>query len=286
MIRLKQIITLLTLAVLMFGLVKITSAQEVTEYKTIDEVEGYYRDGDILFPAEYCPNTSYSYCNGVVRIFDSTFTCVKTVQLVKYSVTGDGNVHDYLGICCMSKNLFTNSNKYEFVVMGDFSTSDGDNYITNNFYGIYNEDGDLVFDFGGKGCLDGKFYDINRHWTWQLPFVVGNKLVVNYNDGPNGNKYYSKIFNIYGNANSSINPVIAYNQNSKLYPNPARNSVTLEYDIQGRMQEMQIVDINGRVVASYLLDPSQKQVNINTSNYKKGVYIYRYGNNSGKFVVE
>ena len=52
------------------------------------------------------------------------------------------------------------------------------------------------------------------------------------------------------------------------------------------MQEMQIMDINGRVVANYLLDPSQKQVKINTSNYKKGVYIYRYGDNSGKFIIK
>ena len=93
-------------------------------------------------------------------------------------------------------------------------------------------------------------------------------------------------FLIYNSINSSATSPVQQQNPSKLYPNPARQSVTLEYDIQGQMQEMQIVDINVRVVANYLLNPSQKQVKINTSNYKKGFYIYRYGNTSGKFVVE
>ena len=112
----------------------------------------------------------------------------------------------------------------------------------------------------------------------------GKTPVKGWSDSDEQERYYTKVYNLSGN--SSVTSVQQNTNTSKLYPNPAKHSVTLEYNIQGQMQEMQIVDIQGKIVATYLLAPSQKQVKINTSNYKKGVYIYRYGNNSGKFIVE
>ena len=118
------------------------------------------------------------------------------------------------------------------------------------------------------------------------PYILGNKLVIKcYKyDRDDASKRYTKIYTLANSVTSGITQVQQQNQ-PKLYPNPAKQSVTVEYDIQGQMQKMQIMDMQGRVVADYLLDPSQQQIKINTSDYKKGVYVYRYGNHSGKFIV-
>ncbi|MBR1774782.1 MAG: T9SS type A sorting domain-containing protein [Bacteroidales bacterium] len=188
-------------------------------------------------------------------------------------------------ISCLTKNVFTNSNKYEFVVHGEYYLP-GD-YKSHRIDGIYNEDGELLYSFGDYNLAMVSDMSLKRD-----PYIINNKLVVKlYNEYKTDNGDYktktqTKIFTLANSVKQNAVATVMQQNQAKLYPNPARQSITLEYNIQGQMQEMQIVDINGRVIANYLLDPSQKQLQINTSNYKKGVYIYRYGNNSGKFVVE
>ena len=245
-------------------------------------------------------------------IYDNNLNTIKKVNNLEISLD-----HDMLNVFCVAKNLFTTSGKYEFVanvITGQDSTltynleyagydEQTGEPITDTVwfyfydysygYGIYNEDGQLLFDLG--------YFSESDDNEWFNPFVKFNKLFVSvdtYDDKKKSGKtpvkemydendhYYTKVYNLTGNNTSSVTSVQQDVNSSKLYPNPARNSVTLEYNIQGQMQEMQIVDMQGRVVASYLLDPSQKQVKINTSNYKKGVYVYRYGNNSGKFIIK
>ena len=228
--------------------------------------------GGKIHKAIYCNGISYQEENGVIKIYDENFDCIKTVKLFNTSRTS-------LRIHCLTKNTFTNSGKFEFIVTGSYRDKD-DWYDVN---AIYNEDGQVIYNFS-KEIADYR-YQYNAE---DNPFITGDKLVVNveysWDEEAEVYAYAAQIFNLTGSNASS--PSLEYKNSTKLYPNPANNSVTLEYNIQGQMQEMQIVDINGCVVATYLLDPSQKQVNINTSNYKKGVYIYRYGNNSGKFIVE
>ena len=245
-------------------------------------------------------------------IYDSNLNAVKKVNNLEISLD-----YDMLNVFCLAKNLFTTSGKYEFVakvITGDDSTltynleyvgydeQTGESiydtvwfyvYDYSYGYGIYNEDGELLFDLG--------YFSERDDNEWLNPFVKFNKLFVSVDtydykkksgktpvkeSYDESERYYTKVYNLTGNTNSSVTSIQQDVNSSKLYPNPARQSVTLEYNIQGQMQEMQIMDINGRVVANYLLDPSQKQVRINTSDYKKGVYIYRYGNASGKFVVK
>ena len=49
---------------------------------------------------------------------------------------------------------------------------------------------------------------------------------------------------------------------------------------------MQIIDIKGSVIENILLDPSLNTININTSNYTKGMYIYKLKGTNGKFIVK
>ena len=257
----KRTLILLTLTSLMF-IGGSAAAQGITEYKTINNT--------YIYEAPYCPGSYYGLSGGKFIIFNSQFENTNTITI-------ESNANESAGVYCLSKNIFTNSGKYEFVMCKR-------NYETRSFMiGIYNENAELIYTIYKIG-------DNEKEYNGELQecFLSDNKLIITFM--PPYDLEANVITKIYTLANSINNSsILQVQQNtnsSKLYPNPARQSVTLEYNIQGQMQEMQIVDINGRVVASYLLDPSQKQVKINTSNYKKGVYIYRYGNNSGRFVVE
>ncbi|MBO6117843.1 MAG: T9SS type A sorting domain-containing protein [Bacteroidales bacterium] len=249
----KRTIKLLALAALMVFIGGSATAQGITEFKTIN---GYIDE------ALYCPGTYYASGHKKVLIFNQQFENTNTINVPPES-------EDRFHFGCLSKNIFTNSGKYELII----AYCDAATHIFK--VGIYNEDSELIYLIYEEFC-DSYRGSLNKC------YITNDKLVISMYTGK---EYITKIYTLANSINSGISQVQQQNQ-SKLYPNPARQSVTLEYDIQGQMQEMQIMDINGRVVANYLLDPSQKQVNINTSDYKKGVYIYRYGNTSGKFVVE
>ena len=186
--------------------------------------------------------------------------------------------HCSMSIWCVGKNLYTNSGKYEFII--NFSI----NGVSSEKAGIYNEDGDLLF---ALPC--GKW---DAGYTYTVPFIKDGKLFIQvkdtlgYDESRPNTTIVTKCYQLAGSQASGENTLQSRQGKGRLYPNPARHSVTLEYDIQGQMQQMQITDMQGRVVENYLLDPGRTQIKINTSDYKKGTYIYRYGNTSGKFIVQ
>jgi hypothetical protein len=65
------------------------------------------------------------------------------------------------------------------------------------------------------------------------------------------------------------------NNNSKLiiYPNPAKESVTLNYNLATPNAEVEIYDLSGRSVSKNELSSSTGELQINTSSYQAGIYI-------------
>lgn len=71
------------------------------------------------------------------------------------------------------------------------------------------------------------------------------------------------------------------------YPNPSRNLIHLPYSLEpGQVSEMKIFDMKGELVRTIKIGSHFNQVTINTSTYKPGMYIYRYENTTGKFMVD
>lgn len=164
----------------------------------------------------------------------------------------------FANIIYLSKNVFTLSGKYEFVLVCINST-------TNKLeYKLYNEEGQLLFDFG--------------EFT---PAVFKENKLIAYCASSTG--YQVKIYNIAG----SIGLNAAENVNNKFcaYPNPANSMINIKYSVSA-MQEMVIRDISGKVIEHVLLDPTQGEIGLNVSGYSKGVYLYSYGGSTGKFVVQ
>lgn len=68
------------------------------------------------------------------------------------------------------------------------------------------------------------------------------------------------------------------------YPNPASYSITLPYSTQ-RAETLSIYDIEGRLVEQHNLEAGSGELEINVLGMPAGIYIYRVGGASGKFVV-
>ncbi|GGG03926.1 hypothetical protein GCM10011344_00320 [Dokdonia pacifica] len=66
---------------------------------------------------------------------------------------------------------------------------------------------------------------------------------------------------------------IRFRESVLLYPNPASNQVTLTYAGQAPLQELTIIDMNGKIVRNLSLENFQNSQTIDTSNLSKGIYF-------------
>ncbi|WP_299768131.1 T9SS type A sorting domain-containing protein [uncultured Dokdonia sp.] len=68
---------------------------------------------------------------------------------------------------------------------------------------------------------------------------------------------------------------IRFRESVHLYPNPATNQVTLTYAGQASLQELTIVDMNGKILRTISLENFQNSQSIDTSTLAKGMYFLR-----------
>lgn len=221
----------------------------------ISLINNYNSYGYSLFPTQYntnnivfCPNRN------TLNIYDEDLILVKTIN----------NLPTFSMVSSLSKNLFTLSGKYE-VVLSIMNSS-----TNKTEFKLYNEDGQLLFDFG----------------EWHPSKIINNKLFASLSvQAGDGTYYYNiKIYSLPGQLSSSIETNVD-NYKSIAFPNPTESLININYSIN-KIEEMQIIDLNGNIIENLLLDPSLKIVNINVSNYPKGIYIYKLGNYNGKFIVK
>ena len=69
------------------------------------------------------------------------------------------------------------------------------------------------------------------------------------------------------------------------YPNPAISSITIPYQTNNAT-ELVIYNIEGRLVATYRIQPGEGEVQVNVNAMPAGVYIYRMNTLTGKFMVK
>ena len=97
-----------------------------------------------------------------------------------------------------------------------------------------------------------------------------------------------EIYNYYSISNLS-NSVksISISKIQQPFPNPSQTTVNLPYQISsGQSATMNIFDVNGKSITTKQIDASADRLQLDVSNYAKGIYLYEYNGKSGKFVVE
>ncbi len=69
------------------------------------------------------------------------------------------------------------------------------------------------------------------------------------------------------------NPSFQKNNVFSMYPNPAKDVVTIQYDLDFNNASIELYDISGRSISQNLISSSIGELQLNTSTYQAGVYI-------------
>ena len=190
-----------------------------------------------------------------IVIYDANMNVKKTISINGIEVFWVSNV---------GKNIYTNSGKYEFLLFGRVSEDDNDRCY------FCNEDSEFIYLCNNDGQCDMLDYAYKSR-------IVRNKLIIPYDEGSK-----TKVYSLYGNVSKIADHK---SSQSKAYPNPATSNIKIQYTVD-KMDIMTIYDISGKIIESVFLSPSVNEIEIQVSNYSQGVYIYKYKDVSGKFIVQ
>ena len=195
------------------------------------------------------PNYWYVFTGENVVVYNHDFDILKTIK----------TPNNATGVYQLFKGVYTTSGKYEFICPIFDNT-------TAKYY-LYNEDGVMLYDFG-------------EFSPWG---IKGNKLITYKLTSSGGiTQCTHRIYEL-GGSFTSIEDVSLDKMSA--FPNPASDFINIEYSID-KQENLQIYDINGRLIDIKQLDISNKSVQLQTSNYVPGIYVWIIGKNNGKFIVE
>ena len=62
-------------------------------------------------------------------------------------------------------------------------------------------------------------------------------------------------------------------QQLKLYPNPAKDLVIIQHNLEIENATVEVYDISGRIVYKNLLASTSGELQLNTGNYQSGIYL-------------
>lgn len=172
----------------------------------------------------------------------------------------------------ISKHIFNTDDKYEFMIDAEYFDSS-----TNIVYEkliLINEDGELIKDFHpNAGTINANkgFYDIFHDST-----TNSNKIIIqNRNDQ----------FDIYSLPTSSLTSKEIQQGKNKLsaFPIPT-NKILNIVNPQNGANKIQIFDISGKLVLNKGFANSENKISVDVENLPKGIYIYKVGELSSKFI--
>lgn len=66
-----------------------------------------------------------------------------------------------------------------------------------------------------------------------------------------------------------------------MYPNPAHNEVTIDFEQAGKFTKLDVYDLMGRKVREEIINDNQPQIKLSFSRHERGNYVVTLSNNSG-----
>ncbi|MCT4590365.1 MAG: T9SS type A sorting domain-containing protein [Carboxylicivirga sp.] len=187
-------------------------------------------------------------------------------QLIKSSLIQISGIESIAEVYLPSDNLFNKDGLIEFIACYQ-STSSGDGTLM----AIINEDGQKIYDLG--------------HYNKATYIKTPNnkfKLLVHYQSDAKG----MKVYNLPGIL-TSIQEESLKNISSIAFPNPASDFINIT--LNGKTinsKKIEVFNGKGHFIDSKPIDVGANSITLNTSAYAKGLYIYKIGNQQGKFVIK
>jgi hypothetical protein len=74
------------------------------------------------------------------------------------------------------------------------------------------------------------------------------------------------------NGDKTANLVVE-TQEIKIYPNPAKEDVSISYTLNTSNARVEIYDLSGRAISQYVLLSAKGELQLNNSSYQAGIYI-------------
>lgn len=211
-----------------------------------------------------------------IKIYDSNYTLQKTVIVPIPSTYGmfySGHFGE--NPFFMSKNVFNNDNNYEFMVEV-YQMGTGSNPMIFKTI-LIDENGNLIKDFHPTPSIKQATESFS---VYHDNVTNTNKLIIRNNvNGQPINQY-----DVYSLPTSSLN-LKEVQSKSKLsaYPIPTNNVLNIINPENGS-NTVNVYDTSGKLVLNKNFNSSESKISINVENLIKGIYIYKIGENSSKFI--
>lgn len=216
----------------------------------------FYTDSDVFY---------YSFNNNLLMIYNSDHSIYKEV-----SITPEMNYKNN-GIYCASDKLFNNDNLIEFIVVSYNSST------TEYSMKLYNENGDLIKDFG------------NRYYAWIISKDYSTKLMVSkthYNVTAQQQQYTADVYSLPGVPAALTTILKSYEIAQPAYPNPSSTIITIPYKLDlGTTSILRIYNSMGQLIEQKKIDSTFDNILLNVESYTPDTYIYEYNRVTNRFIV-
>ncbi len=230
-----------------------------------------YAFGQITLEKTYSSENLQVYTNSTETFYYSVGQNLSTIKIYnadytlkkQFTLASPVNISSYDNFI-LSKNIFNTDNLLEIV------TTSG-NY-PNYSIKIYNEDGILVKDFGTGYQFDDEFdfhvyYDSNSN---------KNKLRL-FKSSSNS----TEIYNL--STNSLTTKEITDKNKLTAFPIPTNKILNIVNPNNGN-NSLQVYDENGKMVLNKTFMNSEKIISLDVEFLPNGLYLYKIGNFSSKFL--
>jgi len=233
-----------------------TLKSQVTLEHTYTAVSAAYVNLPVAGYKYYVMDVPNSQC----KLYNNDHSLWKTINL---SIPANYYLCD---IQFVSENLFNTDNSIELLYVSCIYNSSLAYYTYDTR--IANESGTILLSVPGGG------------YSLIYPAQTGSKLLVwEYDFSVYPEKVNTKVYSIPGQTETGLNDSQAVSQFSLryAYPNPTSNTVTIPYNLPLNVTkaELNIYDVNGNLVKSFLIDHTFDNLMIQTNDLADGIYFYR-----------
>lgn len=203
-----------------------------------------------------------------VSIYKSDYTLYKTISLTLPSG------YEYVSISGLfSEDIFNTDTKIEFTCVFFHTTG---MYQGNAMLGIVDEDGTLIKTVSAHA--------VSCNGNCLIPSVIqnanGNLLVVQVPAS-------QPLVEVYSLPTSSSSLKSASLDQKSAYPNPAATIVNLPYILAAsETATLSVYNQSGNLMQQMEINGNMANVKLDVSSYAAGLYVYKYNNMSGRFIVE
>ena len=177
-----------------------------------------------------------------------------------------------------TKKLFNNDDNSEYLVIG---------YGENDRLRLclFNESDELIYDFGYLGNST----DYMGSYTGSYSCQIDNKCYfvvkrLSRNSSSDDYTYTTDVYLIDG-----VDSTNAPRKDTKQftpYPNPSHTVINLPYSSEYRGKTIHIYNSQGSLMEQLSTPAESNQIQLNISNYPKGIYYYEINGTSQAFIVD